>query len=480
MVLLHVALYKIHLKLFKKSLDYDVFFKKAAELDIRFDNKDEFKVNEGPSHQLLMANDVLSSMGNDTVVGDSAVLYAQIDSMHNVFEFTVLDEGIVQELSSDLQSVLKRRQDELDAHVMSLDITLRLSDHQVVNLKFADVPFHLSIGNDHITLGENEVLCVGDFATMDIIFSDNKKPSDLPCPGHCLRPYVQSIENLRKKPGVHSFLPRLILYETDFFYGRFDSSTLTTIQPVYHGDTISARSSKNVIFGDYLNAITLEFVNGDGSVQHVYFYGDGSYDNYEWMTDPIHFSLAGSAYYEGQRLDWAADSINVHIGNGSPYWQGQMSSSEDIVNGLVQGISIEDSFVKHVVTRFFFEQEVAKQMALDFYRYSVSYKMTRDLSLGPKCSPGENVFILSHTKSSFLPLVVNVTFDNNPDPVALSPSPTVTLQPTPSFIEGSVWFPLFANSYCKHDGNVAPEPYMERQSADYLFSSAEECCKEVR
>ena len=39
----------------------------------------------------------------------------------------------------------------------------------------------------------------------------------------------------------------------------------------YYGDSSNARSSNNIIFGDFLNAATLEFANGD---DRVVFYGD--------------------------------------------------------------------------------------------------------------------------------------------------------------------------------------------------------------
>lgn len=434
----------------------------------------DFQVNEQPSHKLKMANDVISSYGDDTVIGDSATLYVQIDSTHDTSEFEALDEGLVKSLSATLESISVRRQGELDAQVGSLDITDRLSNREILSLSFSDVPFLLSIGNDVFDLHENEVIAVGDFATIGIVFCDDEDPSDLPCPGNCLRPYVESIENLRKKPSVNSFLPRLILYETDFFYQRFDVDTAKTVEPKYHGDTFNARSSSNVVFGDYLNSVSLGFVNGNGDIQQVYVYGDNSYENYEWMADPL-VSLAASAFYEGQRLDWAADTI-VAI-NGNPSWDSQKSTS-DIVIGSVKELDTSDTFVEHLLTRLFFEQVAANEMTLDMYRFSLPYNITRDPSLGPICSARGDAFIPSHTLSSFLPTLNDLPAIGpvNPIAIGLSPSPTVTAEPTPPLVLATAWYPRFTDSSCGNDLSSPIDPYMAANPKEYLFASAEACC----
>ena len=132
--------------------------------------------------------------------------------------------------------------------------------------------------------------------------------------------------------SINSFLPRLTLYETDFFYQRFDEATAKMYEPVYHGDVFSALSDSNIIFGDYLNAATFGFVNSYRDIQKAYIYGDGSYDNYEWVAETL-VSLSGSASYEGHKLDWAADTVNI-IGNARPLWRPQISSKLDVINGV--------------------------------------------------------------------------------------------------------------------------------------------------
>ena len=87
-----------------------------------------------------MAGDSISSVGDDTVVGDSAALFVQISSVHENFEFEEVDKEVAQGLDFVLSAILKQRQDELDIQVRSLGISDRLSDHEISNLLFADVP----------------------------------------------------------------------------------------------------------------------------------------------------------------------------------------------------------------------------------------------------------------------------------------------------------------------------------------------------
>lgn len=280
-MLFHLSLYEIHLDLLKRSINYaDGDAPSNPLIEAGFNNikNGDFTIDQDSSHRLKLADDEISSKGKDTVVGDSATLYVQIDSARDTFEFDELDENIVERLLPVLDAIVIQRQYELDNQIP--DISVRLSDREISALFFADVPFLVSVGNDNINLHDNEVLAVGDFATMGIVFSDDSNPTDLPCPGNCLRPYIQSVDNIRKRPSVNSFLPRQFLYETDFFFQRYDQKMAMKVEPKYHGDVFNARSSRNVVFGDYMNAATLGFIGGDGGIQKIYVYG--TYDNYEW------------------------------------------------------------------------------------------------------------------------------------------------------------------------------------------------------
>ena len=83
-------------------------------------------------------------------MGDGATLYIQIDSVYDAFRFNEVDANIADSLNSVLSDNLKQRKNELDKVVDQLDISLRLSDEWLSCISFADIPFHLSIGNDVI------------------------------------------------------------------------------------------------------------------------------------------------------------------------------------------------------------------------------------------------------------------------------------------------------------------------------------------
>lgn len=281
MVLLHLSLYEVHLDLLKRSINFadnDTPANPRIQAGFNNLNNGDFELDQDPSHRLKLADDVILSKGKDTIVGDSATLYFQVDSARESFEFVEVDQTMAENLIPVLDAIVNRRQHDLDNQIP--DISVRLSDREISALFFADVPFYISVGNDNMNLHDNEILAIGDFATLGIVFSDDKNPTDLPCPGNCLRPYIQSVDNIRKRPSVSSFLPRLSLYETDFFFQRFDQKMAMKVEPVYHGDVFNARSSSNIVFGDYLNAATLGFIDGDGGIKNVYVYG--TYENYEW------------------------------------------------------------------------------------------------------------------------------------------------------------------------------------------------------
>lgn len=474
LVLLHVSLYEIHLDLLKRSIDYDkedIPSNPLRQRSFENQNNGEFKLLNDATHRLKMANDIITLFGNDTAVGDSATLYIQVDSTHDGFQFEEIGEDVALGLVSELASVAKRRQDELDVQVKEqLDISLRLSDELIASLLFADVPFYLYVGCDEFDL-YNQATAVGDFATLGVLFSDDPDPTSLPCPGNCLHPFIGSIENLRKKPSLNSFLPRLRVYETDFFAMRFDEAAAQKFEPVYHGDVFTARSSNCLVLGDYLDAATFKFVKENGGVAAIYVHGEGSYDNYEWVTEPL-VTLSASAYYEGKKLPWSADTLIV-VGDAQPYWQDQKTDDGIVLGGSVRDVDFADDSVESAITKLFFDQDVAEQLTSDTYRFAIPYKTSRDISTGSLCSDG-GAFGFTfpfHTRTPNLRVIGPETPPFFSD--VLSPSPTVTAMPSVHL--DMVWYPHFEESHCRDDGNE--EVYMIVRPEWYLFTSAEDCCQ---
>lgn len=190
------------------------------------------------------------------------------------------------------------------------------------------------------------------------------------------------------------------------------------------------------------------------------------------MADTL-ISLSASAYYEGQKFDWAGDTINVIGSDARPFWKGQKSSSTDVINGLVNDMDMTISFIEDMITRLFFEQSIGKQLTSDMYNYTIPYKIDRDVSLGYTCDP-HDTFIPSHTKSVYLLKVMNeAIIEPQMFLKGLSPSPTITLQPSGT-LGIAVWYPMFEDSLCRNDG--LQSPHMENSPEHYLFATAELCC----
>lgn len=112
-----------------------------------------FTDGQKPLHNLKLADDIITSNGNDTVVGDSATLYFQIDSIADGFQFETVPAKDVD--AKTLTDIMTTRQDELDSHVeFVLLASLPLSNSEQSALAFWDVPYFLSVGNDNFDLRE--------------------------------------------------------------------------------------------------------------------------------------------------------------------------------------------------------------------------------------------------------------------------------------------------------------------------------------
>ena len=120
MIDLHFALYEIHLELLRRTQQFS----------------GDFKDDQSPRHRLALADDVIDSHGVfDTVVGDAATFYVQIDSEDEGYKFeeTKSDESLRKALSA----IMTDRQAEIETHNLEL-----------LSLAFDDVPYFCSVGND--------------------------------------------------------------------------------------------------------------------------------------------------------------------------------------------------------------------------------------------------------------------------------------------------------------------------------------------
>lgn len=362
---LHFALYEIHLELLRR---------------VQLVSED-FKEGQSPSHRLYLADDTIQSRGsNDIVSGDSAVFYVQIDSPAEGYAFDVLKDNNMKKV---LDGIMTQRQAELDAHIENeLLPSEPLSNQEENGLAFDDVPFYLSIGNDVISVYDNDVLVSGDFATLGTAYSEESSSGNQE--QRALAKYTDSIEITRLKPSVSAFLPRLAVYKIGFFYERYGQEVRKEVEPTYHGDVFYARSSKNIVFGDFLSAPTYGFDQSGEYILDVKVNFYGIYENAEWAI-----------YFD-------ADTMNVLSETESPIFIRQKINGE--VSGTISKAKT-DPLVESAMNLFFGQQSIARQALSDLYLYStVVYPVPEDVSLRPFCNADDPSFsyIPSHTLSIYI------------------------------------------------------------------------------
>jgi len=377
---LHFALYEVHRDLLRRT---QVTFV-------------DYKDGQSPSHSLKLADDYICSRGNDTVVGDATVLYVQIDSAAAGYEFDAVNDN---NLGKVLAGVLTHRQDELDLHIeKDLRVSEPFSSQEISALAFDDVPFYISCGNDRIDLYDNDVIVSGDFAVLGITYSQDGSSNDL----RSLSKYTESIGILRMKPSVSSFLSRLEVYKINFFTERYDTVVRKDVEPTYHGDTFYARSSKNVVFGDFLSAATYGFADSNDIIldEKVNFYG--TFENAEWAIFFSADTMNTPGESDSDKPNWKGQNKNS-ISSENPVWSGQKGN--DIVNGKVLK-SKTDLLVEKGLNRLFRQQAIAKQMLSDVFVYdTTNYPISEDVSLRLVCNGAEPGFsyVPSHTLSIYIP-----------------------------------------------------------------------------
>jgi hypothetical protein len=186
---LHLGLYEIHLDLLKRGL---------ANVTAT-----QVGTDQAPLHSLDLGNDIIHSRGSDTVVGDCATLFFQVDRPGvSGFGFSGLTNNVHNSIKSSLSSITKNRDAAFDLvveNVLTPSEPIRGSD-----VAFWDVPYFITVGADSITVADANVTAVGDFATIGMTFTDTGTPNALPSDL-----YGESIHVLRYKPSVASFLYRL-------------------------------------------------------------------------------------------------------------------------------------------------------------------------------------------------------------------------------------------------------------------------------
>jgi hypothetical protein len=182
---LHLGLYEIHLNLLSRALT------NVTQQQTR---------GQMPLHSLNLGNDIIDSQGADTVVGDAVTLFFQIDNLNGDadFKFSNVDKSVETDLKALMSAIEVERNKEVDLLVKTITPSQPITARDVA---FADIPYNITVGSDKVTIANNSVIAVGDFASVGIIFSESGTSTKLPSPL-----YATSIQTLRLKPSVASFL----------------------------------------------------------------------------------------------------------------------------------------------------------------------------------------------------------------------------------------------------------------------------------
>lgn len=207
-------------------------------------------------YTLTLASDDITSHGDgDVVIGDSAVLFTQVDKGNEEdFEFEEFNQGMVNTLRSTLRDLSTARDDTRDAHILDdLDPSEGLSNQEENDLPLTDVPFLLTACSDTIKQTTAKNLAVGDYGLVGFIsgsstFMATDTRKDL---------YADSMEAIRKRPAVSSFFARLAVLKSkiSFYEGRYSSQVAKDVEPSLFGDYFVGGSSDNAMLGEFLTAI---------------------------------------------------------------------------------------------------------------------------------------------------------------------------------------------------------------------------------
>ena len=398
---LHLALFEIHTNLLKRMSGANLADTKEAQVS---------------KHALSLSNDVIDSFNDgDIIIGDSSALYLQADRPSTPgFEFSEFSNSDANTLKTILSDTTNARQDEIAAHIESLSTTTPLTNTELSNLPYADVPFLLRVGADALTLHDAANLAVGDFATIGITltFTPVNKVANFD-------QYGESIYMLRKQPSVSSFFPLTYFgKEIGYYYQRYDSVTKKAVEPFVHGDKFVGTSPKNTMLGEFYTGIG--YVRFDDSPDGFVFDDKANfydtYDNAEWAInfDGDTFDVFDGASVDGQKGQ----------DEGDPNGGGKVSTLEQLTKDL------------------FYSHALIVQMKEDVYNVPIDPSTIGDgLKTGYQCTdPIASSYVPSFEYGPLNPTLPNSNGPpgNPPENPTDSPSGNPTESPVSPTIPGGI------------------------------------------
>jgi len=301
----HFAMYELHTELLQRSA-----------------NQRDTKVQNIPQFSLTLASDSITSHGDgDILIGDSAVLFTQVDRAGVFgFEFEEFSRSVSQMLTSSLRALTTVRDDARDAHILNdLDPSDGLTNKEQNGLPYADVPFLLTACTDTLNQTTAKNLGVGDYGFVGFV-SCSKTSIQVTD----LDQFVTSLENIRKRPAVSSFFQSLTVLKSKipFYEKRYSSQVAKEVNPSLFGDKFIGQSTNNAMLGEFLTAIGYgNSVASDGFVFDTQARGVfDTFDNADFAQtiDGDTFEIAEGTLVDGQKgkdtfVSGGGGNVNVPV-----------------------------------------------------------------------------------------------------------------------------------------------------------------------
>lgn len=203
-----------------------------------------------PLHSLNLGNDEVSSYGNgDTVVGDSTVLFAQVDRPGDLgFSFKAeLWDALATAIDKNVdvtRGTVEKRKDYRDNHIEFLDVSAPLTNQELNSLQSDDVPMLLRVGCDTLTQYGQANLGVGDYSFIGFVRSSTAIYDT-----SLLAKYGRSIESVQRRLLQNQVGSSRIL-DVPFYQERYDSATSKAVVPTYFSDVLTGNTVGSILLGD--------------------------------------------------------------------------------------------------------------------------------------------------------------------------------------------------------------------------------------
>lgn len=361
------------------------FYELHENLLLRTEGDPDEKDIQSPHHALTLAGDHITSLGNgDVLIGDSAVLFTQIDRPG---EEGFIFEGLSNSPDKSIRDLMGERDDLRDMHIEDdLNPSLALSNSEANKLPYADVPFYFTGCTDTINQTSAHNLAAGDYGFVGLVMSSEAATN-------VNDGYVDSIVDIYKRPGVASFLsnPVILNFKIPFFIERYSSKVKKDVEPSLFGDTFYGSSTENAMLGEFLTSIGTGQVSmgPDGFVFDEKERGVfATFDNAQFAIefDGDTFTVLEGADVDGQKGKdvFFSGSGRRHLKKPKENVGDEQQGNDSINSGsnMKKGVNV-GTFAQNL----FYNHRLVAQWINDIYRAPVSYSTFAGAGIkNPQCA----------------------------------------------------------------------------------------------